>query len=64
MTRLELQQFIAAAINEKARRAGIWDRVMAAPFGREIHISATRDGDQTERVFYRLTLHARKGRAP
>lgn len=60
MTRIELQQFIATAINDKARAEGVTDRVMAAPFGREIHVSATKDGEQSERVFYRVTLHARK----
>jgi hypothetical protein len=60
MTRDQLQHFISRAINEKAERERTADRVAATPFGKEIHISATRDGDPTDRAFYRLTLHARK----
>lgn len=60
MTRDELQMFIARAINAAAREEGIANRVMAQAFDKEIHISATKDGEQSERVFYRLTLHARK----
>lgn len=60
MTRDELQMFIVRAINAGARDEGIATRVVAQSFGKEIHISATRDGEQSERVFYRLTLHARK----
>lgn len=61
MTRDQLQLFIARAINIAARDEGISDRVQAAPFGKEIHVSATRDGEQSERALYRLTLHERRG---
>lgn len=60
MTRDQLQLYIVRCIQEQALVDGISDRIVAQSFDREIHISATRDGEQSERVFYRLTLHARK----
>lgn len=61
MTRDELQGFIVQAINFLAAATGNSQRVSAERFGKEIHVIANRDGDPTDRAFYRLTLHARRG---